>query len=248
MASKLPPDIRQALTQFVDTLEQTFKSGLLSVVLYGSAARGDYVPASSDINVMVVLKEFDIPQLQRIVGPVQWARSEVRLEPFILTLEELRRSADVFPLKYMEIKRGYEVLAGEDLMSLIFVHSEHLRLACEREAKSMVLRLRQMYMLRAGLRPALREALIQHSNPFLRLAENALELTGKEVPEDREQMIELASQVVALEADVLFRLWTLRFATNPPDQSTLTQLYEGLIRNAVTLASYLDRLAKDERR
>ena len=131
---------------------------------------------------------------------------------------------------------------GQDVLEDIFVHDEHLRLACEREAKQMVLRLRQLYMLRAGLRPALRETLISTINPFLRLLAVALQLTGKNPPEELDQMLELASRQLDIPGDALLKVWSLRFSTHPTEEAILTGLYEQFIECAVGLASYVDRL------
>ncbi|MGE0489044.1 MAG: nucleotidyltransferase domain-containing protein [Vulcanimicrobiota bacterium] len=241
-ADSVPITVWKPLETCLEELKSILSQDLLAVVLYGSAARGDFAAGTSDLNLMVVTRSFSTHQLREVTATIQAAWRAVRLDPFILTLEELRRSADVFPLRYHEIKSCYRLLAGEDVLEDIFVHDEHLRLACEREAKQMVLRLRQLYMLRAGLRPALRETLISTINPFLRLLAVALQLTGKNPPEDLEQMLELASRELEVPADALFRVWSLRFSTQPTEEAILTGLYEQFIECAVGLASYVDRL------
>ncbi len=239
----LPASVEVRLNDFVSELQQLLKAELLSVVLYGSAIRGDFVQGTSDVNLLIVLQRLGRAQRKILAEPVQRAWREARIEPMVLSWEEMRRSADVFPLTFRAIQRHYKIVYGQkDFVKQIFCHPEHLRLACEREAKTMVVRLRRLYLLRAGLRPALRETMVTNINPFLRLIRNALELTGKDPSEEVEQMLVLAQKHIKMPPDTLFRIWTLRFTDRPLEPEQLHQLFEDFLDCASGLAAYVDRL------
>ena len=51
----LPTEIRQTLRSFVADVSKLFGSSLDGVILYGSAARGEYLPGRSNLNLLMVL-------------------------------------------------------------------------------------------------------------------------------------------------------------------------------------------------
>src|SRR5262249_30616320 len=70
-----------------------------SAVLYGSAARGDFVPGWSDINLMVVVDALAREAL-RGLGPGlgEW-RKAAGEPPLLITRPEWARASDVFPIE-----------------------------------------------------------------------------------------------------------------------------------------------------
>lgn len=239
----LPVAVRAPLARFVETLREVFHRDLQTLAVYGPVLRGDFNPKLSDVNVLLVLRELDGPELRRLVEPVQLARREILLEPLLFSLEDLRRSTDVFALRILECQRRYQVLAGEDLLGPLFVSSEHVRLACEGEAKRIVLRLRQLYLVRPGLRPAWQEALIDNLRPLLRLLSFCLELAGRPLPTRVEELLEAAREVVGLDVDVLRQVLALRYE-HRTEHRELERLFEAYLENAVKLASFVDRLSR----
>ena len=47
-------------------LKQELGGNLVSVILYGSAARGEYVRARSDLNLMLVFKKLDLEHITKV--------------------------------------------------------------------------------------------------------------------------------------------------------------------------------------
>ena len=77
------------LGELVSRLKEAAGKNLESVVLYGSAARGNFRPGSSDLNVLCTLVSIDFDELQLLAPVVQWWTHEVK-EPtplFFLTEE-----------------------------------------------------------------------------------------------------------------------------------------------------------------
>ena len=69
------PDLKILL----DQLGQALGSGLRSVVLYGSAARGDYEPGTSDLNLILVLDTLSPAVLEQLSPALR--RWESRRQP-----------------------------------------------------------------------------------------------------------------------------------------------------------------------
>lgn len=139
--------VRSKAKALAETLRDRLGDRLICAALYGSAARGDFKPASSDVNLVLVVSEAPVDLLDACAGPLQAARAELRCAPLLLTRDELRQAADVFPLKLLDIRRAYRLLLGEDLLGELSIEFHDLRLACEHELRNIVLKLRHAFVL-----------------------------------------------------------------------------------------------------
>ncbi|MGH7166684.1 MAG: hypothetical protein ACREIS_14290, partial [Nitrospiraceae bacterium] len=120
------------------------------MILYGSAARGDFLPGRSNLNLLLLLSDHDVQALKQYGNAHRrWNREHI-VVPLILTLEELRRSLDLFPLEYFEIKEHHVLLAGRDPFPELDVPTRNLRLQCEQGLRGNLLRLRQRFVEGAG--------------------------------------------------------------------------------------------------
>ncbi len=119
---KKPEDKLQELVQ---RLQTACGDNLVSVVLYGSAAREDFHEQYSDVNLLLVLRELGPNALHALAPVIGWWSHEEKLRPpMIMTLQELRESADVFAIELLDIKTVHRTLAGEDIASTIEVPDE----------------------------------------------------------------------------------------------------------------------------
>ncbi len=95
------------LQELVGRLQYACGDDLVSVVLYGSAARDDFHEQYSDVNVMVVLRHMKPSIYPALDGVLAWWSHEEKLRPpTIMTLEELRESADVFAIEMLDIQEA----------------------------------------------------------------------------------------------------------------------------------------------
>ncbi len=138
------------LTELVSRLKEAAGKNLESVILYGSAARGDFHPGTSDLNVLCTLVSIDINELQRLAPAVTWWVREVK-EPaplFFLT-EELAHSTDVFAIESLDVKRSHRVLFGKDVVADLEIPMNLHRVEVERDLRELLQKLRQ-HILHAG--------------------------------------------------------------------------------------------------
>jgi Nucleotidyltransferase domain. len=118
---------------------------LVSVILYGSAIRGDFNPEKSDINLLVVLSSMDIGLICRSADiQAKYMRKRFS-KPLFMDKEYIISSSDSYPMEFLDIKEHYRVLTGEDVLSTISPEKEHLRLQVERELKGKWLHLIDEY-------------------------------------------------------------------------------------------------------
>jgi len=164
--------------RLAEALRKAHGDDLRAVILYGSGAAGDRHPRYSDLNVLVVLRETGAGALA-VAGPAlrKWERAG-NPAPLFMTPEFLARSADAFPLEWLDMKEQRRVLAGEDVLAPLAVDPRHLRIELERELKGALLRLRGAYAAAAGDARRTRELLIRSSSTFLVLFRGALRRLG----------------------------------------------------------------------
>ena len=106
-----------------------------SALLYGSAARGDYIPGRSNINLMLVIDQIT-PKVLRSLGRgfTGW-RKAGREPPLVLSRTEWDRASDAFPIEITDMRTAYKVLRGADPLQGARVDPADLRKALERELR-----------------------------------------------------------------------------------------------------------------
>ena len=145
--------VNQKLTEltneFVSRIRAAAGDNLLSVVLYGSAADGEFHPEYSDLNLLCVLRDVSFAALAKIADGVEWWRGKKHHPPLVFSPEELNASAGVFSIEFVDMKSRYRVLFGEDvLQELEMPLAAHLfQLRYELTEKLMLLR---QHILLAG--------------------------------------------------------------------------------------------------
>lgn len=121
-----------------------------SAVVYGSAARGDWSPAHSDINLLVVADQLGGPELRALGPALAGLPAEWRNAPLVFTRAEWARAVDVFPIELTDMQLAHVAVLGADPLAGLHPDPSQLRAALERELRTKLLRLRQGYALRAG--------------------------------------------------------------------------------------------------
>jgi predicted nucleotidyltransferase len=188
------------LDELVTQLRAAYRERLASVVLYGSAAGGDHIPNRSDYNVLVLLESIDSTQLNLASAVAASAvarawRAAGNPPPMTMTVEEWRRSGDIFPMEYADILERNRVLHGPPPFEGISVAPADLRLQLEQQVMGKLLQLRQGALL-AGTDGKRQTDLIAASlSTMMVLFRAVLRLHGERPPGDN---IATATRVGAL--------------------------------------------------
>jgi predicted nucleotidyltransferase len=151
----LAPAAQAPLEELKRGLEQALGADLTALVVYGSAVRGGYDPKSSDIDVIVVLRDTSLHNLTACSDPLLLARHRSRVEAMVLKADEIARSADVFPLFYDDVRSRHVVLSGNDPFAGVQIADEHRRLRIEQELREAKIRLRRAVVDTQGAEAAL---------------------------------------------------------------------------------------------
>jgi hypothetical protein len=232
---------KMTLEELVAQLRAAFGAELRSVVLYGSAASGEHIPKRSDYNVLVLVDALDVTRLGAVAAVVRAWSEAGNPPPFTLTLEEWRRSADVFPMEYVDIQDRHRVLHGDSPFNGVRVAPADLRRQLESEAMGKLLHLRQGVLGAGGDGRRQVELLEASKSTIMVLFRATVRLHGQSPSTDT---VELCRQVGALaQLDPAPFIRVIRHArgeekVKPNDARALLVEY---VRGVQQLVGHIDR-------
>ena len=135
--------MERQLSDLVQRLKAAFGDRIVSVVLYGSAAMGDWLEQSSDLNVLCVLDRLSPNELSQSEPIFRWWREQGNPPPLLLTEEEVRTSTDCFPMEFHDMQEHRRVLHGTDVIAGLEIDRSFYRAQVEHELRAKQIRLRQ---------------------------------------------------------------------------------------------------------
>lgn len=195
-------EVARVVQPFLEAADAVLPKGY-SALLYGSAARDEFVPGRSDVNLMLVPDHVDPTVMAALSAALQDWELEKQPPPLLLSREELRQGTDVFPIEITDIKVAYQVLRGEDPVAGLAVKPSDLRRALERELRGKQLRLRQAY---AAFRekPEMLGPVAQGSIAvILVLFRSVLCLLEQPVPDTSPATVRVASEALGVDGELL---------------------------------------------
>ena len=163
---------------------------LLGATLYGSAARGEFEAAHSDVNVAFVFSSLGPAELERLKSVHgSWTRLRVT-RPLLLSRETLSRSLDAFPLEYLLIREFHVPLVGEDGFRDLAIEHGPLRQEVERTLRAQEMGLAWTYIVLACTPSGARHWAARSGTAIGASASGLLHLSGEPIPRTRRELAE----------------------------------------------------------
>ncbi len=144
--NKLSDEVRNKILPYFKELLALSQDNIISIVIYGSACGGDYLPKISDINSLVIFRQLEFFQLKKSLEIIARGISKRIAAPLVLTKEDIQVSVDIFPIEFLEMKENQVLIYGEDVLSSLDIPQKYLRLFCEQQIKGKLIRIRQAYL------------------------------------------------------------------------------------------------------
>ena len=171
------------LNTLVKDLAEAAGPNLLSVILYGSAASGDFHARHSDLNVLCLFDQLDAGVLSGIGEATEAFTRKGHAAPLVFAVRELVRAADIFAIELVDIQASHRLLHGADLVTTIEVPMTFHHLQVERELRQNLVRLREHYLARPKPRQAVLELMTSSISSFITLFRHAALALGLSHPE-----------------------------------------------------------------
>jgi predicted nucleotidyltransferase len=183
----MDPETTRGLEHFVAAIKTTFSDHARSVVLFGSGAEDRLRPVS-DLNLIVVLAEFDLERAARFREQSTAVRAALQIRIMIILDREIGQAANFFSVKFADIARRHRVLWGNDP----FAHIEIGRAAAIDDLREALfdleLRLRSQWIARGAAADQLRIVAAEAAGGMRACAAELLSLESKPASSPREAL------------------------------------------------------------
>ncbi len=234
--------MEKLLEEMVKRLRAAYGENLRSVLLYGSAARGDFHQSHSDINVMCVLRKVGVEDLEKSFAIAHWWRGRNNPEPLLLAEDELGRATDAFPIEILDLAEHHRVLYGDDPVAGVQVTPLYHRAQVEHELRAKLLRLRQRY---AGVykdRAAVVQLMVDALPSFATLFRHALLVAGHPAPAAKREIFLAAGQTFGFEPSPFLDILEVRAGEKKPRRLDTRRTFEEYLAGVTRMAAAVDGL------
>jgi hypothetical protein len=137
-------DQRSAAATLAADLRQAFGRRLHALVAYGLAGHDQL------LHTLALVDDVTFADLTACAPSVRrWRRAGLAV-PLLLSRVEFARSLDVFPVEYGEIVANHVTIIGDDPFAGARIAEADLRRACELQAKSHLIHLREGFLEAGG--------------------------------------------------------------------------------------------------
>lgn len=178
------------LSELVNRLKSAAGDNVKAVVLYGSAVSGEFHAAHSDLNTLCIVERAGAADLERLHPVAEWWIKERNPAPLLFTMEELRRSADIFAIELVDIKRHHRMLLGADFLDGFDVPMRLHGLQVERELRTGWLRLRQAVLAAPHQKKMHLGIMLESVAAFCTLFRHAMLAVGQAMPGNKRESVD----------------------------------------------------------
>jgi predicted nucleotidyltransferase len=225
----------------VRQLREALPADLRVVVLYGSAAAGDYIDNRSDTNVLVVVERLDVKTLRALAKPsAAWVKAGSHA-PLLFTPESLRDSAEVFPIETLDIKDVHKVLFGDDPFPNIEIGMANLRLQVEHELRGKLMQLRSDGVLAIEDSKRLVSLMIASLSKFLILFRAALRLHEQEIPSKKLDALHALARHLKFDPQPFVQIQELKEGRRKAGEVDAEQLFERYLQGIEQVVRVVDQ-------
>jgi hypothetical protein len=240
--AKAPKKPEEIFAEFTSDFQKIFGAHLISISLYGSGAREDYAPGKSDLNFLIVLSEEGIGDLKKVHAVLpKWRKKRVAI-PLIMTKSFILSSLDSYPIEFLNMKRHYVPVFGEDVLKELAFNRSSLRLQAERELKGKILLLRARYLETEGKEDRIKDLIRESITAFVSIFNALLYLKGMDIPKGRSEVVRAVSGTFSVNAEAFLKCVEMKEGRGQFPSSEMEGIFESYLRELVLLTEKVDRM------
>ncbi|MBP6002787.1 MAG: hypothetical protein KA746_05065 [Pyrinomonadaceae bacterium] len=236
----------QHFQAFIDDLRNTHGDNLASVILYGSAAAGDFVPRQSDYNILIALNKIGPIDLRNAHGCIREWRRMGNPVPVYFTVSELQNAADVFPIEFHQMSIARKVLFGTDVLASLNISDQFLRHQTEYELRSKLIQLRRQYIPASVSADALKSLMSESLSSFAALFRAVLILHGVQPPATKHEIVALTASHLKIAGTPFEKIFNIRENnfTEKLDERSANELFGEYMEQIEKVIDAVDAVGK----
>ncbi len=242
--TQMAPNSR--IDEFVQRLQNAAGGNLQSVVLYGSAASGEFDPELSDVNLLCILRNTSFPSLQAVAPVIHWWNRRQDSLPLFMTREELERSTDVFAIEFLDMRRQYRVLFGDDVLKDLEIPMQLHRVQVEYEIREKLLLLRQRVLINRSKRH-LKKLLLESVPSFSTLFRHALIALGETPDSHRREALQALARLVGFDPAAINQVLDARERKADINKTDVEALFAAYLNTIEQVAAAVDKMLDQNR-
>jgi predicted nucleotidyltransferase len=234
--------LEKLLNELAGRMEKAYGSGLKAILLYGSAAAGDWHEGYSDVNVLAVLDKVGAGELEKAEKIFHWWRGQGNPSPLLMSEQEVRTSTDCFPIEFHDMAERRRVVYGEDVVAGLEIDDRYYRAQVEHELRAKLLRLRQKAggVLKDGR--LLLRLMLDSVSTFVVLGRHALRLKQGSAPWRKHEVVRALREAFGISGEAMERLLRLREGEAKARPAEAQALFAKYLEEIGQLAEAVDRM------
>ena len=211
MNTEIESIISDLKESFVPTLKDLFGDDLKAVILYGSAAKGNYVAGVSDVNILLLTGKTHPEEIMKLGSRAKKQIKKHKISMQFLTTTEFDNSADVFPMEYLDIQNSHILIWGNDIVKTLEITRTNLRHQIEERLRGSVHALRQALFASQGKSKLLSGVLTEWFGSQAALFRALLRLAeAPTVPDKPKELVDSIGSTFNMDPTGLYSLVKLR--------------------------------------
>lgn len=238
----MPDEIRNSLRTYLGQLQKHIGEHTEAVILYGSLVRGEYVSGRSNINLLLVLRQFSLEIGQRCANlQRRWGKDGV-VAPLIIDQGDLGPSSEIFPLEFFEIKDSHVLLEGRDPFPELHLTTKNLLIQCQQELRGNLIRTRQRFVEGEGKAEAIFALLPISLTAVLPCLRGLYRLLEQSVGGTSTAILERLPTILQMEPGVFLEVLDVKRGLSSPGKKEFPRLYERYVLGLERLIRRVDEI------
>lgn len=228
------------LDKLVESLKKELGENLTSIIAFGSQANVE--DAKNNLNIMIVTNTLSAENLYAISKPIQkWVKAKNPI-PVIMNKDEWYSSFDVYAIEYSDIKGNYRLIYGEDLVQSISINKYFLRLECEAELKSLLLKYKNNFLMNIRSDKEMKKLLSHVIKTLLVIFRSVLRLHDCAVPYRAVDIIEFVSNYLNFNKIVMLKLAKVKYEGDDYTKQELMYIEAELVKDIQHILKQVDAM------
>lgn len=156
--------------------------------------------------------------------------------------DEWYSSFDVYAIEYADIKENYRIIYGEDLIPTISINKYFLRLQCESELKSLLLKYKNNFLMNVKSDREMKKLLNNVIKTLLVIFRSVLRLHDSAVPYRAVDIIEFASNYLSFNKIVMSKIAKVRYENEDYTKQELLFIEAELVKDIQNILKQVDAM------